>query len=332
MKIIIPMAGMGKRLRPMTLTTPKPLIMIAGKPIVEWLVNSLKNISTDKISDIAFIIGDFPFDIKPDLIKIGENLGAKVHIFVQEEALGTAHAISYAKSLMSGPVIVAFADTLFDTDVKFISSSDVVIWTKKVENPEAYGVVVKDNNGFINKFVEKPKHFVSNEAIIGIYYFKNSKLLKEKLEYILENKIIKAGEYQLTDALQMLLDDNLQFASHPISVWLDCGNKDLVLNTMKYVIKNFIDNPINSSNFKNCSIIEPVYIGKNVNLSNSVIGPNVTIENNTKIDKSLVSNSIIFSNSILQSINIDNSIIGSNVEIEFKQLNLAIGDYSKITI
>jgi len=332
MKIIIPMAGMGKRLRPMTLTTPKPLIQIAGKPIVEWLVRNLKKISNDKITDIAFIIGNFPFDIKPDLLNIGEKIDANVHIFVQEEALGTAHAISYAKSLMNGPVIVAFADTLFDTDVKFKSESDVVIWTKNVENPEAYGVVVKDDKGFINKFVEKPVEFVSNEAIIGIYYFKKSELLKEKLEYLLDNKIVKSGEYQLTDALQMLLDDNLQFASYPISVWLDCGNKDLVVNTMKYVVKNFVDYSINYDEFSDCTIIEPVYIGKNVNISNSVIGPNVTIENNTKIDRSLISNSIVFSDSVLHSVNIENSIIGSNVEIHNKPLNVAIGDYIKVTI
>ena len=323
---------MGKRLRPMTLTTPKPLIQIAGKPIVEWLVNSLKKISSDKITDIAFIIGDFPFDIKADLLKIGEKIDANVHIFVQKEALGTAHAVSYAKSLMNGPAIVAFADTLFDTDVKFKSDSDVVIWTKNVENPEAYGVVVKDDNGFINKFVEKPSKFVSSEAIIGIYYFNNSALLKEKLEYIIDNNIVKSGEYQLTDALQMLLDDKLQFASHPISVWLDCGNKDLVINTMKYVVKNFVKNVINYDNFLNCRIIEPVYIGKNVNISNSIIGPNVTIEDNTKIDRSLISNTIIFTNSVLESVNIDNSIVGSNVEIHFKPLNVAIGDYSQVKI
>ncbi|MEA3452634.1 MAG: sugar phosphate nucleotidyltransferase [Bacteroidota bacterium] len=332
MKIIIPMAGIGKRLRPMTLSTPKPLIQIAGKPIVEWLVNSLKKISSEKITDIGFIIGDFPIDIRPELVKIGKNMNANVHIFVQDEPLGTAHAISFASSLMNGPVIVAFADTLFDTDVKFKSNTDVVIWTKNVENPEAYGVVVKDDKDFINKFVEKPNQFVSDEAIIGIYYFQKSELLKDKLNFLLENNIVKGGEYQLTDALQMLLDDGLKFESHPISVWLDCGNKELVINTMKYVVKNFVDNSINSAGFVNCQIIEPVYIGKNVKLSNSIVGPNVTIEDNSNVERSIISNTMIFSNTHLNAVNVDNSIIGNYVKINSKSLNLALGDYNQIKI
>jgi len=330
MKIIIPMAGLGKRLRPTTLTVPKPLIPIAGKPIVEWLIERLALITSDEITDIAFIIGNFQFDITNELNSIGAKIKAKVHIFVQDQALGTAHAISFASQLLSGPTIIAFADTLFDTHEKFNSNSDVVIWTKEVTNPELYGVVLKNKQGFISSFVEKPKQFVSNEAIIGIYYFKNAELLKSKIEFILNNNLLENNEYQLTNALQMLLDDGLVFSSHSISEWLDCGNKDLVINTMKYVIQNFSINTKISSN--NSVIIPPCYIGENVEIINSVVGPNTSIEDNTKVENSIISNSILLNNSNINSVAIDNSIIGNFVNIISKPLNLSIGDYSEIKI
>lgn len=330
MKLIIPMAGLGKRLRPTTLTVPKPLIPIAGKPIVEWLIERLAFITSEEITDVAFIIGNFPFDITNQLNSIGAKIKAKVHIFIQDQALGTAHAISFASKLLSGPTIIAFADTLFDTYEKFNSNSDVVIWTKEVSNPESYGVVLKNKKGYISSFVEKPKQFVSNEAIIGIYYFKNAELLKSKIDFILNNNLLENGEYQLTNALQMLLDDGLEFSSHSISEWLDCGNKDLVINTMKYVLNNFsITNKISSYN---SIIIPPCFIGENVKITNSVIGPNTSIEANTNVENSVISNSILLNNSNINTVIIDNSIIGSYVNIISKPLNLSIGDYNEIEI
>ncbi len=327
------MAGIGKRLRPLTLTTPKPLISIAGKPIVEWLVYKISEITTDKITDIAFIIGNFPFDISKDLYEIGKSLDAKVHIFVQDKALGTAHAISFASELLEGPAIIAFADTLFDTDIKFIPSAEVVIWTKKVKNPQAYGVVIKDKKGMISAFVEKPAKYISDEAIIGIYYFKNSELLADKIRFILENKMLENNEYQLTNALQMLLDAGLTFASYSISEWLDCGNLALLLNTSKYVISNFdINNNKNNNNTTNSIIIQPCYIADNVDIKNSVIGPNVSIEENTIIDRSIISNSLILANSNLFNVNIDNSIVGNNVNLQNSSKNIYIGDYSETKI
>ncbi len=331
MKIIIPMAGMGKRLRPFTLTTAKPLIKIAGKSIVQRLVETIISVSDEKVTDVAFILGDFPLSVNADLTKVAENLGFKAHFVYQKEALGTAHAIYQAKFLLKDKVIVAFADTLFDASFKISSEKDVVIWTKKVENPENYGVVVKNSNDLITAFYEKPKNFISDEAIIGIYYFKEGDLLLSKLEMMMNEKIIVNGEYQLTDALQMLLDDKLQFASQSVDEWLDCGNKDLVLNTMSYVVNNFIE----KSNFVNSGnnvIIEPVYIGQNVEINNSVIGPNVCVEDNSIVKNSIIKDTILLENVQVENANLSTSILGNNSKLTQKSLNIAAGDFDEINI
>lgn len=331
MNIIIPMAGIGKRLRPFTLTTHKPLIKIAGKSIVTWLIEKLAKVTKSKITDVGFIIGDFPEEVIVMLKEIGTQFNFNVHIFYQTEALGTAHAISFAKSLLKGEVIVAFADTLFDADFEISYNSDVVIWTKVVSNPQLYGVVIKDSENKVITFSEKPKEFVSDEAIIGIYYFKNSELLSQKIDFLLDNKIVVNNEYQLTDVLQMMLDDGLKFLSQNVTEWLDCGNKDLLINTMSYVCKNFVTNS-NILELNNSLVIEPVYIGKNVNLKNSIVGPNVSIENNSTIENSIISNSIVLENCKIINANLHNSMVGNYVEFSNSIQNLDLGDYTKFKI
>ena len=175
MKIIIPMAGRGSRLRPHTLTTPKPLVPVAGKPIVQRLVEDLSASFRNEVDEIAFIIGDFGSEVEKDLLEIADKLGAKGSIYHQDQPLGTAHAIFCAAPSLDGNVIVAFADTLFKADFCFDKNADGIIWTQQVADPSAYGVVKLDNEGFITDFVEKPDTFVSDMAIVGIYYFSDGK-------------------------------------------------------------------------------------------------------------------------------------------------------------
>ena len=201
MKIIIPMAGRGTRLRPHTLTTPKPLIPIAGKAIVHRLVEDLAKASADPIEEIGFIIGDFGSEVEKELHQIAEEIGAKGKIYHQETALGTAHAILCAKESLDGNVIVAFADTLFKADFTLDTNQDSIIWVQQVTDPSAFGVVKLNDDNRITDFVEKPKDFVSDLAIIGIYYFKDGENLKNELQYLVDNKVLSGGEYQLTDAL-----------------------------------------------------------------------------------------------------------------------------------
>ena len=183
MKIIVPMAGRGSRLRPHTLTVPKPLVHVAGKPIVHRLVEDIADMCEEKIEEISFIIGDFGQEAEEELLQVANMLGAKGSIYYQEEPLGTAHAVLCAGEKLSGPVIVAFADTLFKAEFKISESQEGIIWVKQIDDPSAFGVVKLNESGSITDFIEKPKEFVSDLAMIGIYYFKSGEDLKEELNY-----------------------------------------------------------------------------------------------------------------------------------------------------
>ena len=199
------MAGRGSRLRPHTLTVPKPLIPIAGKPIVHRLVEDIAKVLDEKIDEVAFIIGeDFGEQVEADLKKIGEALGARVSIYYQDKPLGTGHAIMCAKDSLEGPAVIAYADTLFKADFTLNKDADSVIWVKQVENPSAYGVVKLNDKNQITDLVEKPTDFVSDLAVIGIYYFKDVAVLKEELQNVLDKNIIRGGEYQINDGIEAM--------------------------------------------------------------------------------------------------------------------------------
>ena len=328
------MAGRGSRLRPHTLTIPKPLIPIAGKPIVQRLVEDISNVCNEKVDEIAFIIGDFGKEVETNLISIADSLGAKGSIYFQEEALGTAHAILCAKESLKGNIVVAFADTLFKADFKLDNSSDGIIWVKQIENPSAFGVVKLNSAREITDFVEKPDTYVSNLAIIGIYYFKSGEQLCNELEYLIDNDIKEKGEYQLTNALENMKNKGIVFRPGEVKEWLDCGNKNVTVATNKKVLElnnEFLENNTSAS-LTNSIVIPPCYIGDNVELTSSVIGPFVSIGDNTKITNCVINNSLIQENSTIKSAVLSNSMIGNNTSYIGKEIDLSIGDFTEIKV
>lgn len=330
MKIIIPMAGMGKRMRPHTLTVPKPLIPIAGKPIVQRLVEDIAKVCPEKIEEIGFIIGDFGSEVEEKLLKTAEKVGSKGRIFYQREALGTAHAIQCAAELLDGPVIIAFADTLFSANFKMDTGPDGMIWVQKVEDPSAYGVVLVDENNVITDLVEKPDTFVSDLAIIGIYYVKDGARLRGEIEYIIQNDLKEKGEYQLTNALENLKEKGAKFITAAVEEWLDCGNKDACVYSNQRVLElakgreNLISQ---KAVIENSVVIEPCFIGPDVILRNSVVGPHVSIGSGTIIENCVISNSILQDNSRISKVVVSNSMVGNHVSFEGKAQDLSLGDY-----
>ncbi len=327
------MAGMGKRMRPHTLTVPKPLIPIAGKPIVQRLAEDIAAVCTEKIEEIAFVIGDFGKETEDTLIAIAASLGAKASIYYQHEALGTAHAIYCAEKSLSGKVIVAFADTLFRAAFKLDEEADSIIWVHKVENPSSFGVVKISDKKLITDFIEKPKEFVSNLAIIGIYYFKDGNILRDELKFLLDNNIVVNGEYQLTDALQNMKSKQMKMFPGEVEEWLDCGNKDNTVYTNQRILETHSNEKMidETSVINNSIIIPPCFIGKDAQIENSVIGPHVSIGYNTIIKNSLLKNSIIMRNSHIEDLNVTNSMIGNFVDIKGESRELNIGDYTVIS-
>jgi len=330
MKIIVPMAGMGKRMRPHTLTTPKPLIPVGGKPIVQRLVEDIARVCNQKIDEIAYIIGDFGKEAEENLIAVAEKLGAKGTIYYQHEPLGTAHAIYCAEKSLDGNVVVAFADTLFRADFTLDNSKDGIIWVQKVENPKAFGVIKLDSDNNITDFIEKPEVFVSDLAIIGIYYFKDGANLKSEIKYLLDNNIKEKGEFQLTNALENMKNKGVKFSPGQVEEWLDCGNKDATVYTNQRVLE-FVKDKENlmgkNVQLNNSVIVEPCFIGDNVIINNSVVGPHVSIGKDSQVFESVLTNSIIQTNSKIKNIRLDNSMIGNFAEISEKSSELSVGDY-----
>lgn len=334
MKIIIPMAGMGKRMRPHTLTTPKPLIHLAGKSIVEHLIEEIAFVAQEPIDEVAFIIGNFGQEVEDTLLACAKKIGAKGSIYYQEEALGTAHAILCAAPSLEDKLVVAFADTLFFADFNISSDKEAVIWTHRVSDPSAFGVVLTNEDGQITGFTEKPSTFVSDQAIIGIYYFKDGENLKNELQYLIDNDIKKGVEYQLTDALQNMMEKGMLFYSENVDEWLDCGNKMATIETNQRVLirkksTQYVDDSVE---LINSQVIAPCNIAKGVKIENSIVGPYVSIGEGSMISHALVENSILQTHVNVSQINIRNSMLGHSASVQAKPQQLSISDFSDVNI
>jgi glucose-1-phosphate thymidylyltransferase len=336
MQIIIPMAGKGKRMRPHTLTTAKPLIPVAGKPIVQRLVEDITKVCGEKVEEIAFVIApDFGKDVEANLVAVAESQGAKGSIFYQTEALGTAHAIMCAKDAIKGKTVVAFADTLFKADFVMNTEEEGVIWVQKIEDPSQFGVVKLNHEGIITDFIEKPTQFVSDLAIIGIYYFKNGDYLKSELQYLLDNNIREKGEYQLTNALENMKQKGTKFKPGQVTEWLDCGNKNSTVYTNQRVLEFDKGKAhLKGKNLKNNNsiILEPCFIGDDVELNNCIIGPHVSIGNNSVISNSILKNSILQKETKVQMAVIENSMLGIAAEVKGGGSDLSLSDYSQVIV
>ena len=335
MKIIVPMAGRGSRLRPHTLTVPKPLIPIAGKPIVHRLVEDIIHVLKQNVEEIAFVIHkDFGPQVPKDLKAIAKTLGAKGSIYYQDEPLGTAHAVMCAKESMTGPIVVAYADTLFRADFNLNTAADSVIWVKQVEDPSAFGVVELNDKQEITGFVEKPKEWVSDLAIIGIYYFRQGEVLRNELQYLLDNKITKGGEYQLTDGLENMKQKGMKFVPGKVEEWMDCGNKKVAVETNTRMLaflhndgKNLVSDTVVS---RRSRIIEPCYIGQHVTLENATIGPYVSLGDHSVVKDSTVKNSLIQTYTTVKNANLDQAMIGNYAVFDGNFTRVSLGDYSEL--
>jgi len=321
MKLIIPLAGYGSRLRPHTYTKPKPLLNVAGKPILKHILDSFKPM---KFSEIIFITGPMKEKIE-NFVK--ENYSGKVRFIPQEIMNGNASAVYLAKEFVHEDVLILYADTLFDIDFKKFKKAvkdknvDGLIWVKEVENYQRFGVVVTDSGGVITQMVEKPKEPISKLANIGMYYVKDSWAMFRAIEYLFEHNITIKKEYYFADALSLLVKSGKKFLAPEVKMWLDCGTFETLLETNKILLEK---NHEIKSKPKNSVIVQPVSINKGVIIENSVVGPYVSIAEGAIIKDSIVSNSIIDDNARLNSVNIKDSTVGHDSVMNggFKKINL----------
>ena len=333
MHLIIPMAGKGKRMRPHTLTTPKPLIPIAGKPIVVRLVEEVSATCATPIRTIGFVVSELEAATQAQLIQLAQSMGAQARFYEQYEAQGTAHAVLCASALLHGPIIVAFADTLFKCSFTLDVEQESVIWVKKVQDPRDFGVVKLDSQGMVTDFVEKPTSFISNLAIIGIYYFKEGAQLGQALQRLVDQDVRRDGEYQLTAALEAMNKAGTQFSTQEVEEWLDCGNKAATLHTNQRFLA-FLEGDKDliaaTAQLHDSVLIPPVYLGEQVVVNNTVLGPYVSVGNHTHITDARIQNSIIQTHSTVEYTTLNNSMLGNHVYLTGKSAEVSIGDYTTI--
>lgn len=328
------MAGRGSRLRPHTLTVPKPLIPVAGKPIVHRLVEDIAKVLNQPIEEVAFVIHEsFGKQVEKDLVAIAAKLGAKGTIYYQNEPLGTGHAIMCAKDSLSGPAVIAYADTLIRADFDLDTNADSVIWVKQVDQPEAFGVVQMNEANEIVELVEKPQTFVSDLAVIGIYYFKDVGVLKNELQLVLDNNIIHGGEYQINDGIKQMMAKGMKFVPGQVDEWMDCGNKDVTVETnsrmLGFIHKDGEENMISENvKIENSTIIPPCYIADDVILINATIGPNVSLGKATHVSNTTIKNSLVQTHAHIRNANLDNAMIGNHATFDGDFKSISIGDYS----
>lgn len=334
MNIIIPMAGMGKRLRPHTLTVPKPLLPIAGKPIVQRLVEDIAVVCNQAVDEIAFVVGEFGQEIEQRLLAIAGSVGARGRICYQREALGTAHAVLCAADSLHGNVVVAYADTLFRAGFRLDVSQEAIVWVQQVPDPSAFGVVSLGEAGEITGFVEKPQTFVSDLAIIGIYYFRDGAALKRELEFLIDNNIQVKGEYYLTDAIENLRRKGTKFVPGRVEEWLDCGNKAATVETNQRYLEFIRDTDLVATSAKlvNSVLIPPVFVGENAVVENTVLGPHVSVGAGTHVSDSVLRNCIVQEHTTLRHVNLANSMVGNFAQVHGRPVDLSVGDYNVIQL
>lgn len=334
MNMIIPMAGLGKRMRPHTLSVPKPLLPIAGKPIVHRLVEDIAKVCPEKIENIGFIIHpSFGKEVEESLKGIARQVGATGHIYYQESALGISHALLFAKELFAGKVIVAFADTLFKAAFKLDTNQDGIIWVQRVDDPSQFGVVRLNEKGEITEMVEKPSTFVSDLAIIGIYFFKDGAALAASMQYLIDNNIKDKGEYQFTSALQHLQKGGAKLMTGQVTEWLDCGNKNVTVQTNQRYLEFIKDQKLVSDKARivNSVVIPPCFVADGAVIENSVVGPYVSVGENTHVIDSRITNSILQRDARVRRGILENSMFGNFATFEGSPLDLSVGDFNSIT-
>jgi len=311
----------------------KPLIPVAGKPIVHRLVEDIAGVLNQEIEEVAFIIHEsFGKKVEEELIAIAEKLGAKGTIYYQNEALGTGHAIMCAKDSLSGPAVIAYADTLIRADFDLDTTADSVIWVKQVDEPEAFGVIKLNEANEIVELVEKPAAFVSDLAVIGIYYFKDIAMLKNELQLVLDNNIIHGGEYQINDGIKQMMAKGMKFVPGKVDEWMDCGNKNVTVETNSRILGFLHQDGAHLVDFdvklENSTIIPPCYIGKDVVLINATVGPNVSLGNGCHVQNSTIKNSLVQTHAHIKNANLDNAMIGNHASFDGNFTSISIGDYS----
>lgn len=332
LKIVIPMAGYGARLRPLTWSKPKPLVPLAGRTMLDYLLDSFKSVPASQNVEYVFILGNMGDQIKAYLQAKYPHL--RSHFVIQTEMKGQSDALWLAREYMTGPVLITFTDTLVEADFSNIptETSDAVVWVKPVDDPRRFGVAETDKSGYVKRLVEKPKSIENNLVMVGVYYIKQGEKLIQAIEEQVQRNLSLHGEFYLADAINVLLEKSFHLRAQPIETWLDAGTPATVLSTNRYFLEHGIDNSKSITGRRGTAIIPPVYIHPTANITASVIGPNVSIGADCQITSCILRDVIIEAGSQLTDTILENTILGCNVRVVGKAASMILGDQTQLDL
>lgn len=325
MKIVIPLAGLGTRLRPQTYTRPKPLVNLAGKPLLGHILDRLAPLPID---EVIFITGYLGGQIEEYVAAHYSHLPAR---YVEQlEQLGQAHAVYLAREWLHGPTFIVFADTIFETDVSRLLAieGDGLLYVHEVDDPRRFGVAVTEN-GQIRRLVEKPQNHVSNLAVVGLYYFTEGERLVEATGELLESGGMTKGEYWIADAIQLMIDRGARLQTAKVDVWLDCGTPEALLDTNRYLLGTY-DQSVYG--FPGTTVRPPVYIAEGARVENSVVGPYVSVDRGAHVTGAIVRDSILSEGCRIEDVVLERSIIGNDALVHGNYTTLNVGDSSHVSL
>ncbi|MEA3345606.1 MAG: sugar phosphate nucleotidyltransferase [Chloroflexota bacterium] len=326
MKVVIPLAGFGTRLRPHTYTKPKPLVNVAGKPVLGHILDKLLGL---EIEEIIFIVGYLGEQIEH---YVDTHYQFNARYVEQKEMLGQAHAIFLARDFLPGSALTIFVDTIFETDLSSLDEleADGVVYVKEVEDPRRFGVVVLEE-GHITRLIEKPSSLEHNLAIVGLYYVKDMPWLMRAIDQLMEEGITTDGEYYLADALQIMIDDGARLIARPVEVWKDCGKPETVLDTNRYLLTHGCGNGVEIE-APDSLIVPPVHIAPSARIVHSIIGPYVTIAPRCEVRGSVIRDSIIDEGAHIADTMLEQSLIGKGAIVKGRYQKLNVGDSSSVDL
>ncbi len=328
MKLVIPLAGFGTRMRPHTYSKPKPLINVAGKPVLAHILDGLSGID---IEEAIFIVGYLGEQIEAF---VEANYDFPVTRYVEQRELkGQAHALWLARDFLTGPILIVFVDTIFETDLSILENplADGIAFVKEVEDPRRFGVAIVGEDGYVERFVEKPESMEHRMAVIGVYYLKRGEDLLSAIEELIERNIQTKGEFYLADALQIMVDHGARFVTHTVDVWEDCGKPEAVLKTNRYLLGAHYDNSTEARKWvENSVLVPPVYVAPTAEVVGSVVGPFATISNGATVRNAMVRDSIVGAGAVVEQMMLSQSLIGQNAVVKSKFRRLNVGDSSQV--
>jgi len=325
LKVIVPLAGRGTRLLPLTKRVPKPLVHVAGRPVMDYVMDTIAGLD---VEELIVITGHLKAQVE-QYITSHYRIPAR---FIEQRTLdGTAGAIHLARPYVSGPVLIIFVDTLFDADLSVVRTTDAdgILWAKEVENYQRFGVIVTDARGYMARIVEKPDTPVSKLANIGLYYIKDWRTLFEGIAEVMRRPPGKGGEYYLTDAFQYMVDHGRKLVVGEVTGWYDCGKVDTLLATNRHLLEHGRARPPARPS-SGCTIHPPVYVEDGVTLHDAVVGPNVSIEAGSSVVSSTIANSIVGRNVRISRATVEGSLVGDDQVIEGGELRQSVLDGGEV--